>query len=97
MNETEIYKQAIKQFGTLNQQIMLFEEMAELQKAVTKLIRAEQGKGFEPYKLKLNVVEEIVDVQIMIDQLKLMLEVHESNYDNQKHMKLTRLERLIKE
>ena len=40
MNEEDLYNEAIELWGTDSQVMMLFEEMAELQKALSKRFRA---------------------------------------------------------
>lgn len=61
---------AISTFGMKAQQDMALEEMSELTKAILKTRRAHTGPelaaAFE------NVLEEIADVQIMLDQMKLI-------------------------
>lgn len=73
MDERErrnIMTRAIQHFGETAQIDMAVEEMAELTKAICKVkraqARAEMGAAVE------NVVEEIADVQIMLDQLRLI-------------------------
>lgn len=61
---------AISTYGMKAQQDMALEEMSELTKAILKTRRAHTGPeltaAFE------NVLEEIADVQIMLDQMKLI-------------------------
>jgi hypothetical protein len=59
--EEKIYQACWKAWKDL-QYVMLFEEMAELTKTLTKSLR---GKGIDS-----NIREEIADVQIMLDQMK---------------------------
>ena len=60
----QLYKKLMLTFGEDNQIIVAIEELAELQKELTKWIR---GKGHI-----CNIAEEIADVQIMLAQLKFM-------------------------
>ena len=63
--ELLILTQAVNKFGLDNQYIILIEELAELQKAITKLLR-------DPEKPNLEAVfEEIADVEIMLTQIKI--------------------------
>lgn len=55
--------QAVQKFGKESQCRMMIEEMSELTKALCKLPR---GGPVE------NVLEEMADVQIMLDQMKLL-------------------------
>jgi NTP pyrophosphatase (non-canonical NTP hydrolase) len=73
MDERErrnIMTRAIQHFGETAQIDMAVEEMAELTKAICKVKRAQAGA--EMGAAVENVVEEIADVQIMLDQLRLI-------------------------
>lgn len=61
---------AITAYGAPAQIDMAVEEMAELTKAICKVKRAQAGA--EMGAAVENVVEEIADVQIMLDQLRLI-------------------------
>lgn len=65
--ETDVFKAAIEVFGEAAQVTMVFEEMAELQKELCKWMR--NGNSVE---LTHNIAEEIADVEIMLDQMKLI-------------------------
>ncbi len=67
----EIEIRAIHQYGISSQQEMCIEEMAELTKALCKLRRHIENAP-EFYKTHENVVEEIADVQIMLDQMRMI-------------------------
>lgn len=56
----------INHYGTLNQKLIAIEEMAELQKAIVKHIRQESEENTNA------VIEEIADVQVMLEQLKMI-------------------------
>jgi len=91
MNEQEkinIYERAFALWGNNAQIMMLFEEMAELQKAVCKLTRKDQG----PIE---DVWDEIVDVEIMLEQLKYLTRARPEELECRKHEKLERLKVLI--
>lgn len=73
MNEEQkkgVLKRAIETYGKPSQVRMAIEEMSELTKALCKFERAdsidEWNKAFG------NVIEEIADVQIMLDQLRII-------------------------
>lgn len=100
MNKEDILKQAILKFGVTNQLDMVIEECAELIKAINKLKRLgginEYGvkpplkKSPNEYCLEYyNLCSEVADVEIMLDQLKLML-----NKDAVELSKERKLERL---
>lgn len=57
-----IHQRALSKFGEQNQKDMAIEEMAELTQALLKERRGRES----------NVAEEIADVQIVLDQMKLL-------------------------
>ena len=64
-NIRQIGQQLINKFGAEHQIIIAIEELSELQKELCKLLRHESdGK---------HLMEEIADVQIVLEQLKLIL------------------------
>lgn len=65
-SETEVFKKAIETYGEANQIVVLFEEMSELTKEVCKSIR------FNKDKYRNHIAEEIADVEIMLEQAKLV-------------------------
>lgn len=62
-----VFKDAISEFGEAAQVMMVFEEMSELQKELCKWLRS----GKSPTLLH-HIAEEIADVEIMLDQMKLV-------------------------
>ena len=60
-----IYYNAIAKYGTEHQMIVALEEMSELQKEICKDMRGNLN-------LK-NLIEEIADVTIMLEQLRLII------------------------
>ncbi len=85
---TLLYKKAILVFGAVNQQVVALEELSELQKEITKLMRGQGGY--------MNLAEEIADVEIVIEQLKILYGV-KHNVDQYKAFKNQRLLELINE
>lgn len=67
--EMYIFKKALAHYGPEAQIKMLYEEMAELQLAVCK-----HGRGADNLD---NIAEEIADVGIMLDQMRLLFNVEE--------------------
>lgn len=69
MNPVEkyLYEKALAHYGPEAQIKMLYEEMAELQLAVCK-----HGRGADNLD---NIAEEIADVGIMLDQMRLLFNV----------------------
>lgn len=81
--DSALYFKAIETFGTTNQTIVAIEELSELQKELTKTLRGEMN--FD------HVVEEIADVEIMLDQLKMMFNINELDLHRIKTKKQDRL------
>ena len=89
VEKEQIYKDALKKWGPELQIVMVFEEMAELQKELSKNLRGVENST--------SIAEEIADVEIMLEQMKALFEV-ESQVDKFKMHKLGRLKaRLLKD
>ena len=78
----EIYKRALSVYGEKNQVVMVFEEMSELQKALTKYLRGVCDKR--------TIADEIADVEIMLEQMKLLFNI-EKEVEERKQFKVERL------
>lgn len=85
--EIAIYQKIIKKFGKEAQMIVAIEECSELQKAITKLLRG--------YDNITALSEEIADVEIMIEQLKIMFK-NKKQVDEFIKFKLQRTEQLLR-
>lgn len=81
-NEKEIYKQSLEKCETEAQITMVFEEMAELQKELCKSLRGKENR--------IEIAEEIADVEIMLAQMKLLFNIEEG-VRRHKTLKLSRL------
>ena len=83
----DAYKMAIEKWGEKAQLEMAQEEATELALAVRKHIRKNDESSFS------NLVEEIADVEIMIEQIKLMHKDFgfQQMVDAQKAFKISRL------
>jgi NTP pyrophosphatase (non-canonical NTP hydrolase) len=98
MKEKDIYIKAISKHGVHNQLDMVIEECAELIQEINKLKR----NNFSEKNL-YQITGEIVDVEIMLSQLKIILErlLGYSDYKDLlkkvKYKKLKRLNNLLKE
>ena len=78
------YIKLIGKFGGDNQIIVVIEELAELQKELTKQLR---GNG------NINhIISEIADVEIMIEQLKIIFNC-KKEVENTKHYKIYRTQK----
>ena len=84
----KILTQAIIQWGPKSQEDMVVEECAELLKALMKFRRS---NSLSAKKCLLEMADEIADVEIMLEQLKIMHELHE----NVESIKVFKLKRLI--
>ena len=82
MDEKEILKAALKHFGAQAQTMMVFEEMAELQKELCKNARGKCNT--------MAIAEEIADVQIMLEQM-IILHKCADHVDAVRKFKLERL------
>lgn len=89
MTTEEILKAAIDKFGIRNQQDMVIEECAELIQAINKHRRNANGEGLSA------LCGEIADVEIMLSQLRIMLNA-DVVIDGIKESKLKRLEETLK-
>lgn len=87
---TEILHRAVRTFGEYAQLDMVVEEMAELTKALCKYKRAVPG----PTRAAIveNIEEEVADVQIMLDQLRIIIG---RSGEEAEREKLERLERRL--
>lgn len=86
MKRNELYALAITEHGTDLQQLVAIEEMAELTQAIIKFKRKE----------KHNIAEEVADVEIMLEQLKLMHGITGDVYTIKRSKKVRLYKNLIK-
>lgn len=70
MNKTELLKKAINTYGVQAQKDMMIEEMSELTKALIKERRV--TGSFDREIVRENIREEMADVQIMLDQMRII-------------------------
>ena len=87
MNDRELMAEAVKQWGTQSQLDMVIEECAELIDAIQKWRRRRISSE--------KVLEEAVDVELCLEQLKMMLDVP-TLFEQIRKDKLARLENLLK-
>lgn len=85
---TEPLFEAVKTFGTLPQIVMFMEEAAELTQALSKNIRGKDNRS--------DIIEEMADVLIMVEQIKIIFEVDEKEIQDIIEVKLKRIEERIK-
>lgn len=87
MNKSILAKAIVKN-GILPQSMIAVEELAELQKEISKATR-----GFEN---KSELTEEIADVLIMIEQVKMIYNLSDADIQQQIDYKINRLEQRLK-
>lgn len=69
--DARVNDKTMDRYGIEKQSLVAMEELAELQKAISKLVRnpEEKTKPLEFKGLKNNLIEEMADVLICMDQL----------------------------
>ena len=90
--DRKILRKAIDTYGTEAQMMQCIEEMAELIQAINKYFRANTDE--EMAKAYVSVIEEISDVQIMLEQMRIVF--GDKSVDKQITAKLGRLEKRLK-
>lgn len=91
-DDERIMQQAIETYGVQAQCDVAIEEMAELTKAIVKIRRVADDYG-KTQAARENLLEEIADVDIMIDQLKIMR--GPKQVEEYRRKKLERLDRRL--
>lgn len=81
MERKELYKKILSNYGDA-QIIVAIEELSELQKELCKSLRSNYNYG--------NIVEEIADVEIMLEQMKIYFEISEDEIEEMKEIKIKR-------
>lgn len=87
LREEDVLAQAVIAYGAQAQICMMFEEMSELQKELCKRLRGRENVDC--------IAEEIADVEIMLDQMKLIFSVSAAVAD-WRGKKLERLQERLK-
>lgn len=86
-----VYDEALDKWGLRNQFLVAIEEMSEVQKAITKLVRASEDNHEDALN---NLVEEIADATIMLEQLRYFYRMDEK-VDEMMDKKILRLKERI--
>lgn len=84
--ETAVCKRAVEAYGKEHQLIICMEEMAELTKELTKNLRGRRNIQ--------DISEEVADVEIMLEQVKVIFDLKEE-VSEAKEAKLLRLQKRI--
>ena len=71
MESNAVLRRAIEKYGQDHQMVVAIEELSELQKELCKYLRY----GLDAQRVE-NIAEEIADVEIMLEQVKIMLVCH---------------------
>ena len=81
MTRKELYTQLLRLYGD-KQIIIAIEELSELQKELCKFLRGKSNYD--------NMVEEIADVEIMIEQMKIYFNILNKDLERMKEHKIER-------
>lgn len=81
-NNDDLYSRAVNTYGENSRLILAIEEMSELTKELSKYIRGRQNIG--------SICEEMADVEIMLEQLKIVFR-NRAAVDYHRSQKLQRL------
>lgn len=106
MKDRDVLELALDTFGHNHQENMLLEEMTELTTAILKFKRYRPSDGMflgaEPDNFKDeikrlidNIHEEIVDVQIMLDQIRILYQLTPEEEEARRKSKISRLAAII--
>lgn len=74
----KVLAECVLRYGEVAQSCMAMEECAELIQAINKVLR----KGVEDRRVLDNLVEEIADVTILIEQLKMIYLISDKDVEN---------------
>ena len=94
MNEMELYKKAIEKWGKEPQIRMMIEECGELITALAKRDRCFNGSTID------DIIGEMVDVEILLEQLKLIFDEGKFGFftfEIYKNKKLRKIKELLVE
>ena len=86
--ERKAFLEALRVFGSQNQITVALEEMSELQKELCKYLRNDASFSYA------NIAEEMADVEIMLDQMKILFQ-RDSAVKEQRQYKVKRLRERI--
>lgn len=96
MTSKETMYKAINTYGVENQMIKTVEELSELSQALCKsLIRLNYTKEKISLESVDNIFEEMADVEIMLEQCKMIFYKSEDKINDYKNKKIKRLERRL--
>jgi NTP pyrophosphatase (non-canonical NTP hydrolase) len=97
----KVYAKSIeKSINTFGQTLLLIacEEMGELMQAISKMERVtDTGSKKELRRLKDHIIEEMVDVSIVLDELKVYYNIGDDEIKKMKAEKIARLKKRAKD
>lgn len=93
----EVLSRFVKHYGIINQLHVAAEECSELSKAILKFLRnnAHMENKEEREKYTRAIVEEIADVEVMLEQLKIMFNCEDQVKEQIIYKTTRQLERMI--
>lgn len=94
MHHRKIMKKALKKNGKIKQSVIAMEECSELIKAISKMIRYSSDED-SVCMYKDNLIEEMADVYIILDELKMMYDILEFDIEEMINQKIDREEERI--
>ena len=87
-NENEV-KKIIEKNGNYNQKLKIIEELAERIKEIIKDLQ-ECDNWIDRWNINIEIVEEIADVEIMLEQAKILYGINNQILDKIKKEKIAR-------
>jgi uncharacterized protein YabN with tetrapyrrole methylase and pyrophosphatase domain len=88
MDEKQLYCIDILHYGQEHQLTIAIEEMSELTKELCKSIRGYDSR-------RSNIIEEVADVTIMLEQIKLIFNINDLEFLTAKNKKILRLYNML--
>ena len=91
IHNRKVMKEAIKKNGKLRQSVIAMEECSELIKAISKMIRYSYDEDLNSV-YRDDLIEEMADVYIILDELKMMYDILEFDIEEVIKRKIDREE-----
>lgn len=91
IHQRKIMKKALEKNGKLKQSVIAMEECSELIKAISKMIRYSYDEDLNSV-YRDDLIEEMADVYIILDELKMMYDILEFDIEQMINQKIDREE-----
>lgn len=91
----DLYRKVSILYGVDIQFLIAIEECSELIYVLTKMLREENADEFFNSKRKINLIEEVVDVKIMLEQICVMMNIKDEEIKEMTLKKIIRLEERV--